>query len=171
MPPDRRGASKCQLGDTFAGGQRLARLFAETLHHVQHPGREQIADQLQQQSNTQRRLFRRLEHHAVTRRQGRGQLPRGHQQREVPRDNLPDHPQRFMEMIGHRGFVNLGGASLLSAQAAGEVAKMIHRQRQVGIQGFADRFPIVPALRHRQIFQMLFNTIGDLQQQPGALLH
>ncbi|SSK36879.1 Uncharacterised protein [Klebsiella pneumoniae] len=76
-----------------------------------------------------------------------------------------------MEMIGHRGFVNLGGASLLSAQAAGEVAKMIHRQRQVGIQGFADRFPIVPALRHRQIFQMLFNTIGDLQQQPGALLH
>ena len=25
---------------------------------------------------------------------------------------------------------------------------MIHRQRQVGIRGFADRFPIVPALRH-----------------------
>ena len=67
-----------------------------------------------------------------------------------------------MEMIGHRGFVNFGGTTLLGAQAAGEVAKMIHRQRQVSIQGFADRLPIVPALRHRQIFQMLFNTIGDL---------
>ncbi len=51
MPPDRRGAGKRQLGDTLAGGQRLARLFAETLHHVKHPGREQIADQLQQQGN------------------------------------------------------------------------------------------------------------------------
>ena len=47
----RRGAGKRQLGDTLAGGQRLARLFAETLHHVKHPGREQIADQLQQQGN------------------------------------------------------------------------------------------------------------------------
>lgn len=51
MPADRRGAGKRQLGDTLAGGQRLARLFAETLHHVKHPGREQIADQLQQQGN------------------------------------------------------------------------------------------------------------------------
>lgn len=76
-----------------------------------------------------------------------------------------------MEMIGHRGFVNFGGTTLLGAQAAGEVAKMVDRQRQVGVKRFADRFPIVPALRHRQIFQMLFNTIGDLQQQPGALLH
>ena len=47
MPPDRRGASERQLGDTLAGGQRLARLFAESLYHVKHPGREQIADQLQ----------------------------------------------------------------------------------------------------------------------------
>ena len=76
-----------------------------------------------------------------------------------------------MEMVSHRGFVNFGSASLLGAQAAGEVAKMIHRQRQVRIQRFADRFAVVPALRHRQIFQMLFNTVGDLQQQPGALLH
>ena len=67
-----------------------------------------------------------------------------------------------MEMIGHRRFVNLGGASLLGAQAAGEVAEMVHRQRQVGIQGFADRFPVVPALRDGQILQVLFNTIGDL---------
>ncbi len=74
-------------------------------------------------------------------------------------------------MVSYRCFINLGGTPLLGAQAAGEVAKMIHRQRQVGVQRFADRFPVVPALRHRQIFQMLFNTIGDLQQQPGALLH
>ncbi len=44
-------------------------------------------------------------------------LPRGHQQQEVPRIICPTTPSGSLEMIGHRGSSNLGGASLLSAQA------------------------------------------------------
>ena len=53
------------------------------------------------------RLLGRLEHHRVTGGQCRGQFPGGHQDREVPRNDLPDHAQRLVEVIGHRVLVDL----------------------------------------------------------------
>lgn len=75
-----------------------------------------------------------------------------------------------MEVISHRRFINLRRASLLRAQAAGEIAEVIDRQRQVGVEGFADRLTVIPALRYRQIFQIGLNTVGNLQQQISAVL-
>ncbi|SBL66097.1 Uncharacterised protein [Klebsiella michiganensis] len=75
-----------------------------------------------------------------------------------------------MEVISHRRFINLRRASLLRAQAAGEIAEVIDRQRQVGVEGFADRLTVIPALRYRQIFQVGLNTVGNLQQQISTVL-
>ena len=73
-------------------------------------------------------------------------------------------------MVSHRRFINLRRAPFLRAQAAGEGAEVIDRQRQVGVERFADRFAVIPALRHRQILEVGLNTVGNLQQQIGALL-
>ena len=74
-------------------------------------------------------------------------------------------------MISHGGVVNFGGTAFLRAQTTGEIAEMIDRQRQVGVQGFADWFAVIPALRYRQILQILLNAVGDLQQKMRTLLY
>ena len=167
---DRGRAGEGDLGDAFAGGQRFAGFFAEALHDVQHARRQQVADQLHQHGNAQRRLLGRLEHHAVTGGQGRGEFPGGHQDREVPRDDLPDHAQWFMDVIGHGVAVDLGGAAFLGADATGEVAEMVGRQRDVGVEGFAHGFAVVPGFGDCQQFQVLFDAVGDFQQHQRARL-
>ena len=121
----RGGAGEGNLGDAFACGQRLTRFFAVTLHHVEHTRRQQVADQFHQHADAQRRLLGRLQYHAVAGSQGRGELPGGHQQREVPRNDLSDHAQRLVDVIGHGVAVDLGSTAFLGAQAAGEVAEMV----------------------------------------------
>jgi hypothetical protein len=74
-------------------------------------------------------------------------------------------------MVGHGVLVDLCRGAFLRAQATGEVAEMVDRQRQIGIQGFADRFAVVPGFGQRQHLQPRLDAIGDRQQHVGALLH
>lgn len=74
-------------------------------------------------------------------------------------------------MVGHGILVDLRRGAFLRAQAAGEVAEMVDRQRQIGIQGFADRFAVVPGFGQRQHLQPRLDAIGDGQQHIGAFLH
>jgi hypothetical protein len=46
---------------------------------------------------------------------------------------------------------------------------MIDDQRNVGVQGLPDRLTVVPALGDRNLLQILFDPIGDLVQDDGAL--
>lgn len=165
------GVGKCQFGDMFVGGQCFVCFFVEILYYVKYFGWEQIVDQFQQQGNVQWCLFCWFEYYVVFCCQGWGQFLCGYQQWEVLWDNLFDYFQWFMEMIGYCGFVNFGGVFFLSVQVVGEVVKMIYCQWQVSIQGFVDWFFIVLVFCYCQIFQMLFNMIGDLQQQSGVLLY
>ena len=47
---------------------------------------------------------------------------------EVPRDDLPNHAQRLMDVVGHGAVVDLGGGAFLGADAAGEVAEVVGGQ-------------------------------------------
>lgn len=116
------------LGDTLAGRQGFAGFLAETVHNVQYAWRQQVADQFHQYADAQRGLLGGLEYHAVAGGQGRGEFPGGHQQREVPRDDLADHAQWFMEVIGGSEFVDFGAAAFLGANAACEVAEVVGGQ-------------------------------------------
>ncbi|MNO98365.1 hypothetical protein D3C76_901100 [compost metagenome] len=171
MRAHRGGTGEGDLGDALAGGQGFAGFAAKALDDVQHACRQQVGDQLGENGDRQWRLFRRLEHHAIAGGQGRGEFPGGHQQREVPRDDLPDHAQRFMEMVGRGQFVDLCRAPFLGADAAGEITKVVCCQRHVGIEGFAYGLAVVPAFGHSEHFQVLLDAVGDLQQHPRALLH
>lgn len=72
-------------------------------------------------------------------------------------------------MIGNGVAVDLGDAAFLRADGTGEIAEVIHAQRHVRIERFAYRFAVVPGLGIRQQFQILLDTVGDLEQHVGAI--
>ncbi|MNI60858.1 hypothetical protein D3C73_1160980 [compost metagenome] len=57
-------------------------------------------------------------------------------------------------MVGDGVLVDLRGGAFLCAQATGEVAEMVNRQRDIRVQRFADRFAVVPAFGQRQQLQL-----------------
>ena len=63
--------------------------------------------------------------------------------------------------------IDLAQGPFLGAQAAGEVAEVIDRQRDIGIQRLADRLAVVHRLRIRQQLQVLLDPVGDPQQHVG----
>ena len=157
------------LGDAAVGSQRLAGFHPEAVDHVDHAGRQQVLDQLQQHQDGDGGLFGRLQHHAVTGGQRRGQFPDRHQNREIPGDDLADHPQRFVEMVGDGVVVDLRQRAFLGADAAGEVAEVVDGQRHVRRHGLAHRLAVVPGFGHRQHFQILFHPVGDAVETVGPL--
>ena len=120
---------------------------AEAVDDIEHALRQQVADDFRPDQNRGRRLLGRLEDDAVAGRKRRRELPRRHQDREVPRNDLPDHAERLMKVIGDGVVVDLADRAFLGADAGGEIAEMIDRQRHVGGHGLADRLAVVPGLR------------------------
>ncbi len=171
MRADRGRAGEGDFGDAGAGGQRLTSFATEALDDVQYARRQEVTDDFDEYHDRQRGLLGRLEHDAVTGSQGRSQFPGGHQQREVPRDDLADNTQRLMEVIGRGVLVDLGGAAFLGADAASKVAEVVGSQRHVGVQGFTDGLAVVPGFSDSELFQVGFDAIGDLQQNQRAVLH
>ena len=84
---------KATLSTSLMRGQRCAGGLAKARYHVHDAvGHAGLGNQPGQPQRGQRGLLGRLEHHAVTRGQGWPELPGRHQQREVPRDDLPTTP-------------------------------------------------------------------------------
>ena len=73
-----------------------------------------------------------------------------------------------MEVIRHRVLVDLAQRAFLRAQAAGEVAEMIHGERDVGVQRLADRLAVVDGLGIREQLEVLLDAVGDPEQDVRA---
>ena len=138
---------KATLATRGLDGQRLAGLDAEALHHVDHAARQDVGDQLHERHDRHRRLLGRLEHHAVSGRERGRQLPGGHQQREVPRDDLRHHAQRLVEVVGD-------GVARRARESPPSWARMHPRSSGSGRwpaagrrRGLADRLAVVDASR------------------------
>jgi hypothetical protein len=136
-------AGEGDLGDALAGGQRVPASRPKPLTMLSTPGGSRSAIS----STSTRMLIGRalggLEHHAVAGAQRRRQLPGRHQDREVPGDDLADHAERLVEVVGDGVGVDLAERPFLRAHAAGEVAEVVDRQRDVGVQRLADRLAVV----------------------------
>ena len=167
--PGRGFPGERDLGDAIAGCQRLAGFHAETADDVDHPGRQQVADQRHQVQDRGRRLLGGFEHHRVAGSQRGRQFPRAHQDREVPRNDLSHHPERLVEVIGDGVLVDLAQRTLLGADRRGEIPEMVGGQRDVGGQRLPDRFAVVPDLGHRQRLGVFLDAVGDLVQDRRAL--
>ena len=133
------------------------------------PGGHDPLDQLHQLEDRPRRRAGRLEHHRVPGGERRRQLPRRHQQREVERDDLADHSERLLEVVGDRVLVQLGDRPLLAPDHRGEVAEVIRRQRDVGGERLAHRLAVLPALGDGEQLEVVLDRVRHLVQHARAL--
>ena len=92
-----------------------------------------------------------------------------HQDREVPRDDLADHAQRLVIVVGDGVVIDLRQRAFLRAEASGEIAEMIDGERDVGEGGLADRLAVVDGLDRGEHLEVLLHAVGDLVEDLGAL--
>ena len=161
-------AGERDLGNALAGGQRHAGFTAKAVDDVEHAGRQQVGNQLGQDEDGDGGGFCGLEHHAVARAQGGGQLPCGHQDGEVPRNDLAHHAQRFLDVVRHRVLVDVRQGAFLRAHTARKVAEVIDGERNVGVQRLADGLAVVHGFGIGQQLQVLLDAVGNFQQDVGA---
>jgi ParB family chromosome partitioning protein len=161
-------AGERDLGDALGRRERLARFQAEAVDDVEHPRGQQVAHDFHQRQNAHRRLLGRLQHDAVARRERRRDLPHGHQQREVPRDDLAHDAQRLVVVVGDGVVVELRQRAFLRADAGGEVAEVVDGERHVGGERLADRLAVVPRLDQRELLEIGLHAVGDPVQDRGA---
>ncbi|MNZ43198.1 hypothetical protein D3C78_607980 [compost metagenome] len=169
----RHAAGEGQLVDARVRGNCCAHRGTRAGDDVQHPGWQAgfIGDTCQLQGG-QRGLLGGLEDDAATSGQGRGDLPRSHQHREVPRHDGTGHPdwllarQRTEAVVGqcHRLFalgIQLFGQVGIEVEAAGGVADVPHR--------FREWLAVVAYFQLGQRFLAGTDAIGDPAQAGAAL--
>ena len=120
-------------------------------------------------SARQRRLLGRLEHDRAACGERRAELPRGHQQREVPGDDLPAHADRLAARVAeHVGRADGQHAALDLRRPAGEVAQVRDRAGHVHVLRQPDRLAVVERLELGQLLRVVFDRVGERVHQPLA---
>src|SRR5699024_8120172 len=107
--------------DPLVRCQRFAGFETEAVDDVEHAFGQQIGDELDEYEDRGRSLLGRFEDDAVAGGQSRSQLPHSHEDREVPRNDLTDHTEGFVEVVGDGVVVDLGQSAFLGADGTGEV--------------------------------------------------
>ena len=150
--------------------QRRARAGAVAGDDVDHarrqPDRLEVLGQLEE---GERRLLGRLDHDRAAGREGRGDLPRRHEQRIVPGDDLARHPDRLAHrerhrVGGHRQHlaVDLGGEAAVVLVAGGGVVHVV--------LGLDDRLARVDGLELGELAPARADPLRQPEQDPAALL-
>jgi hypothetical protein len=128
-----------------------------------------LGHQLGQAQHAQRRFLRGLEHHRVAGGQRRGQLPRRHQQREIPRHDRADHAQWF---AGDQAQLVLAGGRDLAVdlvQRLGRPREAADRRGQVDVARIVDRLAHVQGFQQGQLVGVLLDQRHQLLQGLLAL--
>ena len=103
-------------------------------------GRPDLVAQLGEAERGERGELRGLEHHRVSHRERGRDLPRQHEQREVPGNDLADDADRPAT----------GQLALHELRPAGVVVEVARHQRHVDVARLADRLAVVERLEHRE---------------------
>lgn len=114
-------------------------------------------------------LLGRLQDDGVPGGEGGSQLPDRHEDREVPRDDLPDDPEWLVEVIGDGVGIDLRDATLLCPDRPREVAEVVDGQGQVRSHRLADRLAIVPGLGQGEVGEVGGHALGDGVENDGPL--
>ncbi|MNS58500.1 hypothetical protein D3C72_914220 [compost metagenome] len=143
--------------------------FGAAGHQVEHARRQvQLGHQLREVVRGQRRQVAGFDHHGIAGAQRGRDLPRGLQQRVVPRRDQAAHANRLAQGAADhmvRGFVD--GARLgcdqprKVAEGGGDIA-------HVGA-ALGQRLAGVERLQSGELLGIAVNQFGDLVQQPGAV--
>ena len=124
----------------------------------------------------QRGLLGRLEDDSAAGGQGRSQLPRGQQQREVPGDDGADNADWLLAGVADKfvlrregnGYVE--GAAFDLGRPTGHVAEVAGGERNVDGFGDGRRFAVVERFDFGQCAGIGFDQVGQAQQQTLTLV-
>ena len=126
------------------------------------PGRKLgLAQDVAEEERRERRRLGRLEHDRVPGRERRRDLPREHEQREVPRDDLAGDAERARLAV-REGVLEL-------VRPARVVEEVRGGERQVDVARLADRLAAVQRLEHRELARALLEDARDAEEVLGAL--
>ena len=115
----------------------------------------------------QRRQFRGFQHHCVPSRQRGRELPRGDHEREVPRHDQPDHPER----LANRERLAAGDRDRVSEQPlgrAGVVAEGVDHHLHLA-PSVGDRLARVAGFEHCQLLAPVCERVGECVEQPAPV--
>src|SRR5450830_1479785 len=161
--------------------ERIANLRTRADHHVQRARREPgLFEQMgNQQAAGNRRITGGLEHHGIAQRKGRHHRAHAQVQREVPRADHTDHPQRLAKhealfarlVAGQNPAFNLHRQRCAFAnQVEGELP--FHARLDAGTAGLADQ-PVddffAAVLDDLGEFFQLRTALGRVQRRPVGL--
>ena len=139
--------------DFHERGSRPA-VAGDDVHHSRRQLR--LPQHVREEKRGQRRRFRGLEDDGVARGQSGRDLPREHQQREVPRDDLPRHADGARSSIGKRVLELVGPARVVEEVRGGE--------REVDVAGLLDRLAAVQRLQHGELARALLKDPRDAEE-------
>jgi len=113
------------LGDAGVAGECFADFAAGAGHNVDHACGHDVGDERDEGQEAEGCVRGRLDDGAVACSDCRGDLPCGHQQGEVPGDDLADYAHGLFEVVGDGVLVDLAGSALFGANTGGEVAEVV----------------------------------------------
>ncbi len=170
------GTGEGNLVHVIVGGQGRSGGLAEAGYHVHHTvGHAGLGDEPGQAQRGQRSLLGGLEDHAVASGERRAELPRRHQQREVPRDNLPDHAERLAQRVGvevrarHVGHRDVDRVALDLGGPAGHVVEQVCGQWHVSRLRHGEGLAVVQRLELGQLVGVLQDQVTDPPDDPPPL--
>ena len=115
------------------------------------------------------RLFRRLEDERVAGRERRGELPAGHDQREVPRHDGGDHA-RWLAGDEAQLIMRRGGDFVVDfVDGFGAPADRVGGRRDVDVHRVVDRLAHVEGFEQGEFFLVGQDQIGEADQDALAL--
>ncbi len=138
-------------------------------------GDARLERQLAEAQRAQRRLLGRLEDDRAAGGQRRADLPGGHQQREVPRDDLADDADRLLERVGvelgarHVGQRRRDGRAAQLRRPAGHVPEQVGGERDVGGGGDGLRLAVVERVELGELVEVLGDQVAEAVDRAAAL--
>ena len=127
-----------------------------------------MIDFLRQRQKAQRSVAGRMNHHGTACRQCGRDFPSGHQEREVPRNNLADYADRLAQYDRQILLIQLGSRTLFAANHAGEITEMIGSQRNIGRTGFTDGLAVIQSFLQSEQFCIFIDDIGYFIQNSST---
>ena len=166
-------AGKRDLVDVGVRRDRGTGGLTQAGHDVDHAGwNADFGDELPETQRRERRLLGRLQHHRVAARERDAELPRRHQQREVPRDDLADDADGLAAGVAEHplaGDRHRDRLALDLRRPPGVVAELVDHERDVGDARDRDRLAVVERLELRELLAVRLDEVGELPEHPAAL--
>ena len=128
-----------------------------------------MSDQFHHGHDARGRLFGGFHHHTTACGQRRRDLPGGHEQWEVPRDDLPHYTDGLVQHDAHRVRIVLADGTFLRPDDACEVAEVVDHQRQIRVHRLADGLAVIDGLDGGQVFLVVLDHLRDAVEDVAAL--